>query len=140
VAGLIVASVGWSLLALAATVSTHAFGRYELLLQEGVPVAAGELVGMVRRPTGLPEYPLALSHQRGVLTLNLLGPGHRPHPLATATWRRPTIRGAATRFIVERAVREGATLALQVRQAGRTGAVRLVVDLRRVERMLEGER
>ncbi|MGH8066354.1 MAG: hypothetical protein ACRERE_14190 [Candidatus Entotheonellia bacterium] len=125
----------------AATVSTHAFGRYEIVLQEGIPVAMGEILGLVRRQTGLPEYPLMLRTQKRLLELSILGPGNRPIRLAStpSTWRT-RVRAATARFIVERAVRQDETLTLQLRQASAPGQISLAVNLRNLERMLEGER
>jgi hypothetical protein len=125
----------------AATVSTHAFGRYELLLQEGTPVIMGEILGMVRRQTGLPEYPLMLGVQRGLLALGILGPGNRPIWIASSRFPRSVGAGASTaRFIVEGSTRKGEELALQVQRANAPGQVSLSIDLRRLERLLEGER
>jgi hypothetical protein len=125
----------------AATVSTHALGRHEIVLQEGIPVAMGEIIGLVRRQTGLPEYPLLLGVQKRMLELNILGPGNRPIRLASTPFIRPArARAATARFIVERAVRQDETLTLQLRQASSPGKVSLAVNLRHLERMLEGER
>jgi hypothetical protein len=125
----------------AGTVSTHAFGRYEIVLQEGIPVAMGEILGLVRRQTGLPEYPLMLRTQKRLLELSILGPGNRPIRIAsTQSTRRTRVRAATTRFIVERAVRQDETLTLQLRQASAPGRISFAVDLRHLERMLEGER
>jgi hypothetical protein len=125
----------------AATVSTYTFGRYEIMLQEGTPVAIGEVIGLVRRQTGLPEYPLLLGVQKRVLELNILGPGNRPIRLASTPFVRPArARAATARFIVERSVRQGETLTLRLRRAGSPGEVGLAVNLRHLERMLEGER
>jgi hypothetical protein len=125
----------------AATVSTHAFGRYEIVLQEGVPVPMGEILGLVRRQTGLPEYPLMLRMQKRQLELSILGPGNRPIRLAsTQSTRRTRVRAATTRFIVERAVRQDETLTIQLRHANAPGQIGFAVDLRHLERMLEGER
>jgi hypothetical protein len=125
----------------AVTVSTHAFGRYEILLQEGIPVAMGEILGMVRRQTGLPEYPLMLGVQKRALELSILGPGNRPIRIASTPFPRPTrVRAATARFMVERSVRQDETLILQLRQANSPGQVSLAVNLRHLERMLEGER
>ena len=125
----------------AGTVSTHAFGRYEIVLQEGIPVAMGEILGLVRRQTGLPEYPLMLRTQKRLLELSILGPGNRPIRLAsTQSTRRTRVRAATTRFTVERAVRQDETLTIQLRQANAPGQISFAVDLRHLERMLEGER
>jgi hypothetical protein len=125
----------------AATVSTHAFGRYEIVLQEGIPVAMGEILGLVRRQTGLPEYPLMLRAQKRLLELSILGPGNRPIRLAsTQSTQRTRVRAATTRFIVERAVRQDETLTIQLRQANAPGQISFAVDLRHLERMLEGAR
>src|SRR5262245_40585874 len=78
----------------AATVSTQAFGRYEILLQEGLPVAIGEILGTVRRQTGLPEYPLLLGRQTHGLELSILGPGNRPIRLASTPLTGPGGTGA----------------------------------------------
>ena len=125
----------------AATASTYQFGRYEVMLQEGTPVAPGEILGIVRRQTGLPEYPLMLGVQKRLLELNILGPGNRPIPLAATRHAWPAGDRAATAgFIVERSAREGETLTLQLRPARAQGRVGLTVNLRNLERMLEGER
>jgi len=127
---------GW-----AAAVSTHAFGRYEIVLQEGVPVAMGEILGLVRRQTGLPEYPLLLRLQKGVLELSILDPGNRPIGLASTPFKgSPGARAPTARFIVERSVRQDDTLTLRLRQRRLPGEVSLAVNLRQLERMLEGER
>ena len=127
---------GW-----AAAVSTHAFGRYEIVLQEGIPVAMGEILGLVRRQTGLPEYPLLLRLQKGVLELSILDPGNRPIPLASTPFNGPhQARAATARFIVERAMRQDETLTLQLHRVSASGKVSLAVNLSRLERMLEGER
>jgi hypothetical protein len=125
----------------AATVSTHAFGRYEILLQEGMPVATGEILGTVRRQTGMPEYPLVLRRQKGALELSILGPSNRPIRLASTPF--PGRRRAGTapaRFIVERSARQDEALILQVRQANAPGQASLMVDLRNLGHMLEGHR
>jgi hypothetical protein len=142
VVGLISALAVWyGLTAWAATVSTQAFGRYEIVLQEGVPVAIGEVLGLVRRQTGLPEYPLMLAVRKGALELSILGPGNRPIPLASAPFKGPTRGRAATpRFIVERSARQGEILSLRLRQRSSPAQVSFAVDLRHLERMLEGER
>jgi hypothetical protein len=123
------------------TVSSHAFGRYEIVLQEGIPIAMGEILGLVRRQTGLPEYPLMLRAQKRQLELSILGPGNRPIRLAStqSPWRTG-VRAAGARFIVERAVRQDEILTIQLRQASAPGRVSFAVDLRHLERMLEGER
>ncbi len=125
----------------AATVSTYTIGRYEIVLQEGVPVAMGEILGLVRRQTGLPEYPLMLRTQKRLLELSILGPGNRPIRLAStpSPWRT-RVRAATARFIMERAVRQDETLTLQLRQVSAPGQISLAVNLRNLERMLEGER
>jgi hypothetical protein len=101
----------------------------------------GEILGLVRRQTGLPEYPLMLRTQKRLLELSILGPGNRPIRLAStpSTWRT-RVRAATARFIVERAVRQDETLTLQLRQASAPGQISLAVNLRNLERMLEGER
>jgi hypothetical protein len=125
----------------AATVSTHTFGRYEIVIQEGMPVAQGEILGTVRRQTGLPEYPLILGAQKRMLELSILGPGNRPIRLASMPFTGRGGAGAATtRFIVERSVRQDETLTLVVRQVNAPRQVSLAVDLRNLERMLEGPR
>jgi hypothetical protein len=125
----------------AATVSTHAFGRYEIIIQEGTPFAMREMLGMVRRRTGLPEYPLMLGAQKGLLALNILGPGNRPIQLAVTTARSPTGAGAATvPFVVERSTREGEMLTLRLRRGTPPRRVSFSVNLGRLERMMEGER
>jgi hypothetical protein len=125
----------------AATLSTQMFGRYEIIVQEGLPVAIGEILGTVRRQTGLPEYPLVLGTQKRVLELSILGPGNRPIQLAsTPITRAGRTRVTTARFIVERSVRQDQTLTLWVRQANAPGQVSLAVDLQKLERMLEGPR
>lgn len=125
----------------ATTVSTHAFGRYEIVLQEGMSVAIGDILGTVRRQTGMPEYPLVLGTQKRVLELSILGPGNRPIRLASAPFTGSRRAGAAPmRFIVERSVRQGEALILQLRQASAPRQVSVTVDLRDLERMLEGQR
>jgi hypothetical protein len=127
---------GW-----AAVVSAHAFGRYEIVLQERIPVATGEVLGLVRRQTGLPEYPLMLNWQKGVLQLSILGPGNRPIGLASVSLKGSSGSWAPTaRFIVDRAVRQEDTLTLQLHRVSAPKNVSLVVNLSRLERMLEGER
>jgi hypothetical protein len=125
----------------AATVAAYPFGRYEMFLQEGAPVAVGEIVGMVRRQTGLPEYPLMFGAERASLALNLLGPANRPLPLASAKgpWSAAS-RGAAAIFILERSVRQGDALVLYVRQVNPARRAILRVDLSSLERTLEGPR
>jgi hypothetical protein len=139
---LIATLVAWcSLQTWAATVSTQTFGRYEIMLQEGLPVAAGEILGTVRRQTGLPEYPLVLRSQQRMLELGILGPGNRPIRLASTTFTAP--RGdktTAVRFSVERSVRQDDTLTLWVRQVKASRQISLALDLRNLERMLEGPR
>ena len=136
------ALVAWyGLIVWAATVSTQTFGRYEIVVQEGLPVAVGEILGMVRRQTGLPEYPLVLGTQKRVLELSILGPGNRPIRLASRPFTGPGGTGAAAmRFIVERSVRQDETLTLSVRQVNAPRHLSLAVDLRNLERMLEGPR
>ena len=125
----------------AATVSTHTFGRYEIILQEGLPIAAGEMLGTVRRQTGLPEYPLLLRTQKRLLELSILGPGNRPIRLASTPFPGQRATGAATtRLLVQRSARQDETLTLWVRQANAPQEVSLAVDLRHLERMLEGPR
>jgi len=125
----------------AATVSTYAFGRYEIVIQEGTPFALSEFLGMVRRQTGLPEYPLMLGARNNLLELNILGPGNRPIQLAATKATAFTgSRAAMAPFVVERSTREGETLSLQVRRVKVSGQVTLSVDLRALERLLEGER
>jgi hypothetical protein len=142
VVGLISALAVWyGLAAWAATVSTQAFGRYEIVLQEGIPVAIGEILGLVRRQTGLPEYPLTVAVRKGALELSILGPGNRPIPLASAPFNGPTgVRAPAPRFTVEHSARQGETLTLRLRQRRSPAQVSFAVDLRHLERMLEGER
>jgi len=125
----------------AASVSVHPFGRYEMLLQEGVPLETTELVGMVRRKTGIPDYPLMLSRRGTTLDLNLLGPGSRPLRLASAQGlaSAPTRKGAQ-RFVIERSSVRGDMLAVSVRPAGLSQRVTLRIDLPSLERTLEGER
>ena len=127
--------------ALAATVGVHAFGRYEIVLQEGIPVGVGEILGVVRRQTGLPEYPLMWGVERAALGLNVLGPGNRPLRLASAEGSSPAIAGGGPqRFILARSTRQGEVLVLHVRQANQPRRSVLRIDLRRLERTLEGER
>jgi hypothetical protein len=127
---------GW-----AASVSTQIFGRYEMILQEGVPTAIGEILGTVRRRTGLPEYPLVWRTQHRVLELGILGPGNRPIRLASAPIAGGAGRGAGRlQLSVERSVREGETLTLWVRQADASKPLSLAVDLQNLERLLEGPR
>ena len=131
----------WCAVGAPATVTTYPFGRYEMLLQEGAPAAVGEIVGMVRRQTGLPEYPLLFGVEGTSLALNLLGPANRPLPLASAkgSWSA-TGRGAAATFILERSVRQGDALVLYVRQVKPARRATLRVDLSSLERTLEGPR
>jgi hypothetical protein len=125
----------------AASVSTYAFGRYEIVLQEGTPVAIGDIVGTVRRQTGLPEYPLVLGVQAGRLELGILGPGNRPIRLASTAFLGSRGGGAAAaQFIVERSAKENGTLTLSVRQEKATRRLSLAVDLQGLERLLEGPR
>jgi hypothetical protein len=127
---------GW-----AAAVSTHAFGRYEIVLQEGTPVAMGEILGTLRRQTGSPEYPLMLGAQKSLLELNVLGPGTRPHRLASGEFLWAAVaRAGVPRFKLERSVRQGEMLTLLLRHASSPVQVSLAVNLRHLERMLEGER
>jgi hypothetical protein len=122
-------------------VSTHPFGRYEILVQEGTPVGVGEVLGTVRRQSGWPEYPLVLGTQKGVLELSILGPGNRPIRLASTPFAGAGGTGAtAARFIIERSVRQGEGLTLWVRRAGMPRQVSLAVDLQSLERMIEGPR
>jgi hypothetical protein len=139
---LILTTVGWYALEVwAATVSMYPFGRYEIILQEGTPVAVGEILGIMRRQTGRPEYPLMLGAQKRVLELNVLGPGNRPHRLASTEFPWPAVSGAeSARFIIQRSSVEGELLTMQFRHASRPVQTRLVVNLRSLERMLEGER
>lgn len=105
-----------------------------------MPVATGEILGTVRRQTGMPEYPLVLRRQKGALELSILGPGNRPIRLASAPFTgRRRAGAAAARLIVERSVRQDEALILQVRQAKAPGQVSLMVDLRNLQRMLEGQ-
>jgi hypothetical protein len=136
------ALVVWGgLQARAATVSTHTFGRYEIILQEGLPIAEGEMLGTVRRQTGLPEYPLLLGMQKRLLELSILGPGNRPIRLASTPFSGQRAAAAATmRLLVERSVRQDETLTLWVRRGNAPRQVSLTVDLRTLERMLEGPR
>jgi hypothetical protein len=124
-----------------ATTSTHQFGRYEIVLQEGIPVAMGEILGMVRRQTGLPEYPLMLGAQKRLLELNILGPGNRPHRLASSEFLWPAVaRAGVARFVLEPSVREGERLTLRLRHASLPVQVSLALNLTNLERMLEGGR
>jgi hypothetical protein len=125
----------------AATLSTETFGRYEIVVQEGLPVAIGEILGTVRRQTGLPEYPLVLGTQTRALELSILGPGNRPIRLASTPFTGSGRTGrATTQFIVERSVRHDETLTLWVRPANAPGEVSIAVDLQKLEHMLEGPR
>jgi hypothetical protein len=139
---LIIALVVWhSLDVWAATTSTHQFGRYEIVLQEGIPVAMGEILGMVRRQTGLPEYPLMLGVQKRLLELNILGPGTRPQRLTASEFLWPAMgRAGVARFVLEGSVREGEMLTLRLRHANLPVQVSLALNLGHLERMLEGER
>jgi hypothetical protein len=131
----------YSLEAWAAGVSTHAFGRYEIILQEGTAVAMGEILGTLRRQTGLPEYPLMLGAQKRLLELNVLGPGTRPHRLTSTEFLWPAVaRAGPPRFMVEHSVRQGEMLTLLLRHASLPVQVSLAVNLQHLERMLEGER
>jgi hypothetical protein len=136
----VVVALTWGLDLWGATVSTHSFGRYEMLIQEGTTVAIGEILGTVRRQTGRPEYALTLGAQKRVLELNILGPGNRPYRLAATEFLWPAVSGAGSaRFIVESSVVEGDLLTIQFRHASQPVQTRLVVNLRQLERMLEGE-
>jgi hypothetical protein len=141
-AGLTAALAVWcGVQAWAAAVSTHPFGRYEILVQEGTPVGVGEILGTVRRQTGWPEYPLVLGTQKRVLELSILGPGNRPIRLASTPFAGAGGAGAtAARFIVERVERRDGGLTLWVRRADAPRQVNLAVDLQGLERMLEGPR
>jgi hypothetical protein len=137
----VVVALTWGLDLWGATVSTHSFGRYEVLIQEGTTVAIGEILGTVRRQTGRPEYALTLGAQKRELELNILGPGNRPYRLAATAFLWPAVSGArAARLIVESAVMEGDLLTIRFRHASQPVQTRLVVDLQRLQRMLEGER
>jgi hypothetical protein len=124
----------------ASNVTTHSFGRYEMLLQEGTPVAVGEVLGLVRRQTGLPEYPLMLGVQGSRLTFGILGPGNRPVWIASSQLPRSVTAGTARRFIVQGSDRQGEKLTLLVRRANAPDQVSLSIDLGRLQRLLEGER
>ncbi len=125
----------------AATIGIHAFGRYEIVLQEGTPVGVGEILGVVHRRTGLPEYPLMWGVERATLGLNVIGPGNRPLRLASAQGSWPTITGGRPqRFILERSTRQGEMLVLHFRRASPPQQGVLRIDLRSLERTLEGER
>jgi hypothetical protein len=139
---LIIAVVVWySPKVWAAVVATHAFGRYEIILQEGTPVALGEILGTLRRQTGSPEYPLMLGAQKRLLELNVLGPGTRPHRLTSTEFSWPSVaRAGPARFMLEHSVRLGEMLTLHLRHASLPVRVSLAVNLRNLERMLEGER
>jgi hypothetical protein len=137
----ILVALSWGLELWGATISTHAFGRYEMLIQEGTTVAIGEILGTVRRQTGRPEYALTLGAQKRVLELNILGPGNRPYRLAATEFLWPAVSSAGSaRLIVESSVVEGDLLTIQFRPARQSVQTRLVVNLRQLERMLEGER
>jgi hypothetical protein len=139
---LIVALVGWATPASpAGSVSVHSFGRYEILLQEDTPVAMGEFLGLVRRQTGLPEYPLMLGADKDRLHLHLLGPGNRPYRLASTEFAWAAVRRAAlVRFAVEGSRQEGESVTIRVRHVRRGESIRFDVDLHRLERLLEGQR
>jgi hypothetical protein len=125
----------------AATVSTHAFGRWEFVLQEGTPVAMGEIIGTLRRQTGAPEYPLMLGRQKNLLVLNVLGPGTRPHRLTATEFLWSAVARAGTpRFMLERTLRQAEMLTLVLRHASLAVQVSLAVDLATLQRLLEGER
>jgi hypothetical protein len=125
----------------AATVSTYTFGRYEIVLQEGTPIAIGDIIGTVRRQTGLPEYPLVLGVQARRLELGILGPGNRPIRLASTAFTGPHGGGAASaQFIVERSAKQDDTLTLSVHQEKVTRRLSLAIDLQGLERLLEGPR
>ena len=125
----------------AAKALVHPFGRYELLLQEGVPIDTTEMVGMVRRKTGIPDYPLMLGVSGTDLELNLLGPGSRPLRVASARGltSAPTRKGPR-KFVIERSRVRGDGLVVIVRPAGAPQRVTLRIDLPSLERTLEGER
>ena len=139
---LMITTVGWHALEVwAASVSTYPFGRYEMLLQEGAPVALGEILGMVRRQAGRPEYPVMLAAQNRTLELNVLGPGNRPYRVASTAFSWPAASGTkSARFIIECSSMEGEQLIIRLRHASRPLRARLVVPLRSLERLLEGER
>lgn len=131
----------WAVGALAASVSIHPFGRYEMVLQQGVPIDTGEILGMVRRKTGLPDYPLMWGRGRASLDLNLLGPGNRPIRIASAEGLRSAMgHQGPLRVIIERSSVRGESLSIDVRLAGLSRRASLRIDLPRLERMLEGER
>lgn len=140
--GLIIVAVGCCTLEVEASgVSVHPFGRYEMILQEGTPVAMGEILGTIRRRTGLPEYPLMLGARKRALELNVLGPGDRPYRLAATQFSWPATGGAgAARFIIEHSSVDGELLTIQCRHASRPARTRFVIDLDSLQRMLEGER
>jgi len=142
IASLIITMAAWCALEVCgATVSTHQFGRYEIVIQEGTPFAMSEMLGMVRRQSGLPEYPLMLGAQKSLLELSILGPGNRPIQLASTTSPKPArAHVVTTQFIVERSLREGEMLTLRLRYVGAPGQASFSVNLRNLERMLEGER
>jgi hypothetical protein len=122
----------------AATISTYTFGRYEIVLQEGTSIAVGDIVGTVRRQTGLPEYPLVLGIQARRLELGILGPGNRPIRLASTAFLGSRGGGSAAQFIVEGSAKEDDTLTLSVRQEKATRRLSLAVDLQGLARLLEG--
>ena len=132
----------WSVLEVwAATISTHQFGRYEILRPGG---EAGRHRGdsrQVRRQTGLPEYPLVLGNAKTSAGAQHPRPRKPSHPARLHGVPMASGTGAATaRFIVERSVRQGETLTLSVRHVNAPGQVSLAVDLRNLEHMLEGQR
>jgi hypothetical protein len=112
-----------------------------MVIQEGIPFAISEIFGMVRRQSGLPQYPLMLGMQKNLLQLNILGPGNRPIPLAAAKSASPRRASSAmTQFLIERSELEGETLTLRLRSAASPRRVNFSLNLRQLERMLEGER
>src|SRR5262245_15181747 len=135
-----VLAAAYSLELWAATVSMYTFGRYEILLQEGTPIAIGDIIGTVRRHTGLPEYPLVLGVQARQLELGILGPGNRPIRLASTAFTGPRGVAAGAQFIVERSAKQDDTLTLSVRQEKAPHPLSLAVDLQSLERLLEGPR
>jgi len=101
----------------------------------------GEILGMVRRQTGLPEYPLMFGADRRRIELNVFGPGNRPLRLASTEFLWPGVsRAGPARVILEHSAIQGEVLVLRMRHAGRPGHVSLSVNLPLLQRTLEGER
>jgi len=124
----------------AATVSSPTVGRYEIIVQEGLPVAVGEIVA---RCAGRPDCPSIRWYweRKNVCWSSASSARKSSIPPRLYGVRGPRGTGTATaRFIVERSVRQDETLTLWVRQVNAPRQVSLAVDLRNLERMLEGPR